>query len=101
MAIERWRQRWARRVLLAGVGLGLAFGVLPLLDPTVGILGKVLYPPVFAASIGLVAWCALNVAAFAAIAVAVATEWVALYVIPAFALLGRTLHLLRIVRRSW
>ena len=101
VAIQGWRQRWAPRVLVAGVAIGLAFGISPILDPTVGVLGKVLYPPVFAAAIGLIAWCVLEVAALAAVVVALATEWVAHYVVPVFVLVSRVLHLLRPMRRSW
>jgi hypothetical protein len=101
VAIQAWRRRWAPRALLAGVAVGLAFSVSPVLDPTVGVLGKLLYPPVLAAAIGLMAWSILNAGAFAAVAVALASEWVAHYVVPVFVLVSRVLHVLRPMRRPW
>jgi hypothetical protein len=101
VAIEAWRRRWAPRVLVAGIAAGLAFGVSPILDPAVGPLGKLLYPPVFAAAIGVVAWSLLNVAAFAALAVALAVEWVTDRAVPVLVLVSRVLHVLRPMRRSW
>jgi hypothetical protein len=101
VAIEAWRRRWAPRVLVAGIAAGLAFGVSPILDPTVGTLGKLLYPPVFAAAIGVVAWSLLNVAAFAAFGVALASEWVTHRVVPVLVLVSRVLHVLRPMRRPW
>ena len=88
-------------MLVAGAVIGLAFGISPILDPTVGVFGKLLYPPVFAAAIGLVAWGILHVAAFGAVVVALASEWIAHYVVPVFVLVSRVLHLLRPMRRSW
>ncbi|MGE5225581.1 MAG: hypothetical protein ACM3OO_01770 [Planctomycetaceae bacterium] len=101
VAIQAWRRRWAPRVLFAGVAVGLAFGVSPVLDPTVGALGKLLYPLVFAAAMGVIAWCVLNVSAFAAFAVALAAEWVGYTVAPFLVVVSRVAHLLRPMRRPW
>jgi hypothetical protein len=88
-------------VLVAGVALGLAFGLVPISDPTVSVLGKLLYPPIFAASIALLAWCALNVVAFAAFGIAVATEWTRLHVVPVLSFARQVFRLVRPMRRSW